>query len=192
VEKDWLSLGWKLLVARGVLGIVFGVVAMIWPVGTAITLALLWGIWALVDGIGSIAQAFRKDATGKVWLIVMGVISLIAAFFAIFRPVVTIVALTWILGIWLIVRGILELIGAFSSTIQLPRWLLIVGGLLSIVIGVLFVANPGTSAVVIAVWIGLLALLWGVVFVGIGLVVRSHLKKLDGTGSSSLPPPAPA
>lgn len=192
VEKDWLSLGWKLLVTRGVLAIVFGLIAMIWPQATVIAFVLLWGIWALVDGIGSLVQAFRRDATGRVWLVVMGVIALVAAFFAIFRPLVTITALTWILGIWLIVRGLFELFGAFSSTIQLPRWLLIVGGLLSIGIGVLFVANPGTGVLVIAVWLGLLALLWGVAFVGLGLVVRSHLKTLTGTGSSTLPPPAPA
>ena len=147
MERDWMNISWQSLVVRGAVGIVFGILAMVWPTSTAIALALLFGFWALVDGVGSLAQAFQKDATGRVWLVVMGVIALIAAFFAIFSPAVTAVALTWILGIWLVVRGIFELVGAFASSTQMPRWLLVVGGLLSIVLGVLFAANPGRAAV---------------------------------------------
>ncbi len=184
MDRDWAVLGWKMLVTRGVLAIVFGLIAMFWPVGTALTLALLWGIWALVDGVGSIWQAFRPESKGqgRTWLLVMGVIAILAGFIAIFHPGVAVAALTWILGIWLIVRGVIELVGAFVSTIAVPRWLLVVGGLLSLVLGVLFVANPETAAVAIAFWLGLVALIWGIAFVGIGLAVRSHVKSLTGPG----------
>jgi uncharacterized membrane protein HdeD (DUF308 family) len=180
MEKDWLNLSWKLLVTRGVLAIVFGIIAMIWPLETAIALALLWGFWALVDGIGSIVQAFQPDATGRVWLVLMGIIALIAAFFAIFSPALTAVALTWILGIWLIVRGAFELFGAFSSTRVAPRWLLLLGGILSILLGVLFVANPGSGVVAIAVWLGIVAFAWGVVFIIAGFGVRRDVTRLSG------------
>ena len=79
MERDWMNLSWKSLVVRGGVGIVFGILAMVWPVTTAIALALLFGFWALVDGVGSIAQAFQKDATGRVWLAVMGVLSLVGS-----------------------------------------------------------------------------------------------------------------
>jgi uncharacterized membrane protein HdeD (DUF308 family) len=72
------------------------------------------------------------------------------------------------------VRGIFELVGAFASSTQMPRWLLVVGGLLSIVLGVLFAANPGRSAVAIAFWLGLVALAWGIAFVVLGFVVRTE------------------
>ncbi len=191
MERDWAVLGWKMLVTRGVLAIVFGLIAMFWPVGTALTLALLWGIWALVDGVGSLWQAFRPESKGqgRAWLVVMGVIAILAGLIAIFHPGVAVAALTWILGIWLIVRGVIELFGAFASTISVPRWLLVVGGLLSLGLGVLFVANPETGAVAIAFWLGLVALIWGIAFVGIGLAMRSHLKTFSGPGG---PPAAPA
>lgn len=189
MERDWMNLSWKSLVVRGGVGIVFGILAMVWPVTTAIALALLFGFWALVDGVGSIAQAFQKDATGRVWLAVMGVLSLVAAFFAIFSPAVTAVALTWILGIWLVVRGIFELVGAFASSTLAPRWLLVVGGLLSIVLGVLFAVNPGRAAVAIAFWLGLVALAWGIAFVVLGVVVRSEKGHLP---HAATPPPATA
>jgi uncharacterized membrane protein HdeD (DUF308 family) len=174
VEKDWFALSWKLLLTRGIIGILFGIVAMVWPISTAIALALLWGVWALIDGVGTVIQAFQPEAHGRVWLVLMGIVSLIAAFFAIFSPAVAAVALTWILGIWLIVRGVFELLGAFRATRQSPRWLLIVGGALSILLGVLFAANPGASAVGIAFWLGVTALIWGAAFVVLGVIVRTR------------------
>ena len=72
MEHDWLAVGWKALVMRGVIGIVLGVMAMVWPIATAIALALLFGVWALADGVSSIWQAFQPDARGRVWLGLMG------------------------------------------------------------------------------------------------------------------------
>ena len=185
MEKDWLSLGWKILVLRGLLGVLFGVVAMVWPVSTATVLAFVWGFWALFDGIGALVQAFQPDARGRVWLVVMGVVALVAAFFAILSPAVAAVTLTWILGIWLIVRGLFELVGSFSSTAVTPRWLLVLSGVLSILLGILFAANPGPSAVGIAVLLGVVAFAWGVAFLVLGLMVRREATRV--VASPNLP-----
>ncbi|MET0912594.1 MAG: DUF308 domain-containing protein [Acidimicrobiales bacterium] len=177
MPKDWLTLSWKALVARGLVAIVFGIAAMVWPIETAVALALLWGVWALVEGVGSLAQAFQPGTSGwaRFGLIAMGVIAFVAAFFAIFSPAVTAVTLTWILGIWLIVRGVFELVGAFATSTVVPRWLLVLGALVDFVLGVLFVANPGRAAVGVAFVLGLTALLWGVVFLVTGFIVRKNL-----------------
>ena len=188
MERDLLSVGWKLLLVRGVIAIVFGIVAIAWPVSTAIALALLWGIWALFDGVGSLVQAFQPESRGsRVWLVIMGLVALVAAFFAIFSPAVTAVALTWILGIWLIVRGVFEAIGAFSSSLLLPRWLLLVGAALSLLLGVLFVSNPGRAAVAIAVWLGVAALIWGGVFVAMAIAIRRGLSSLERPAPGDTP-----
>jgi len=176
MERDWLTLGWKMLLVRGAIGVVFGILAIVWPIHTAIALVLLWGFWALMDGIGSIVQAFRPESRGgRLWLIVLGVIALLAAFFAITSPGMTAKALTWVLGIWLIIRGVFELFGAFSSNRVTPRWLLVLSAALSILLGILFAVNPGASAVGIAVLLGVTALIWGVVLIGVGLSVRREL-----------------
>jgi uncharacterized membrane protein HdeD (DUF308 family) len=186
---DWLSLSWKLLMVRGVLAILFGIVAVAWPVNTAIALAIVWGFWALVDGIGSFAQAFDGDSPGSARLlhVLMGVIALIAAFFALFSPGVAAVTLTWILGIWLIVRGLFEVAGAFASTPAGPRWLLLLGAAVDFVLGALFVANPGAGVVGIAVVLGLTAMVWGVVFLVTGFIVRK-----EASTASPHPPTAGA
>lgn len=171
--RDWMAVGWMMLIVRGVIGVVFGILAIVWPISTAIALALLWGFWALMDGIGSLTQALRPATRGsRLWLGAMGVIALVAAFFAIFSPAVTAVTLTWILGIWLIVRGVFEAIGAFTTEHLTPRWFLLLGAAFSILLGILFAANPGKGAVGIAVFLGVLALLWGAAFLVAGLAAR--------------------
>ncbi len=180
MPQDWLNAGWKFLIVRGVVAIVFGIVAISWPQSTAIAFALLWGVWALADGLGSLLQAFSPDSVGTPrWLlVVMGVIALLAGFFAVTSPAMTAVTLTWILGIWLLVRGAFELMAAFGSTTAVPRGLLYLGAALDLLLGVLFVANPGRGVIGIAVLLGLTAVAWGVVFVAVGFWVRREAKAL--------------
>jgi uncharacterized membrane protein HdeD (DUF308 family) len=185
--RDLLTAGWKILVVRGVVGIVFGILAIIWPIETAIALAFLWGFWALMDGVGLLTASFQPEAKGsRLWLVLMGVVALVAAFFAIFSPAVTAKALTWILGIWLIVRGLFEAVDAATRERTTPRWLLLLSAALSILLGILFVANPGAAAIGIAKFLGVVALLWGTVFVLGGLAVRNETTP-DETKSASHP-----
>jgi uncharacterized membrane protein HdeD (DUF308 family) len=123
-----------------------------------------------------LVQAMRSTSQGnRLGPASLGVIAVIVAFFAIFSPGVTAQTLTWIVGVWLIVRGVFEVFTAISSYRLTPRWMLLVGAGLSILLGVFFVANPGRGAVGIAVWLGLMALCWGVVLVVAGLMLsRQH------------------
>jgi uncharacterized membrane protein HdeD (DUF308 family) len=91
-------------------------------------------------------------------------------------PGLTATTLTWILGIWLIMRGVFESVAAFTDRRVVPRWMLVLTGTLSILLGVLFGLNPGAGAVSIAVALGATALLWGVTFIGTGLSVRRTLR----------------
>ncbi len=202
MTQDWLNLSWKMLMVRGGLAVVFGILAMAWPLETAIALAILFGVWALVDGVGSFAQAFETGTptSARILLIVMGVAALIAAFFAIFSPAVAAVTLTWILGIWLIVRGGFEVFAAFGATHDTPRWLLLVTAGVDVILGILFVANPGSSVVAIAWVLGLVAIVWGIAFMATGFVYsgrargrsRSTGRRSTGLGRRRVGPPGRA
>ena len=88
MERDWFTVGWKMLLVRGVIGMVFGILAIVWPIETATALALLWGFWALVDGIGLLVgrrSGRSRAGAGSGWSL-LGVIALVAAFFAITSP----------------------------------------------------------------------------------------------------------
>ena len=173
MDRELFTSSWKMLVVRGAIGIVFGILAVVWPIETAIALMVLLGFWVLLEGISLLVQAFQSKTQGsRLGRALLGVAAVIVAFFAIFSPGVTAQTLTWIVGIWLIVRGVVEVVAAFSSYRLTPRWLLLVGAALSILLGAFLVANPGRGAVGIAVWLGLIALCWGLVFVLMGLVQR--------------------
>lgn len=186
MQNNWLAASWQVLVVRGVLAVLFGVVAMVWPVETAIAVVLLWGVWALLDGISSIAQAFRPGpAVVRVAVGLMGVLALLAAVFALFRPVSAGTILVWFLGLWLIARGVFEVVIAFTRTPPAPRGLLVLSAVLDIVLGVLFMTHPDKSAVGIAWLLGLLAIVWGLVFIVVGLLARK------ATEYPTAPPPPP-
>ena len=174
VPQDLLTVSWKLLVLRGAIGILFGIVAIAWPQQTIVVLVVLWGVWALVDGIGLAVSAFSSGLTTGQRAVLGGLalVALVVAFIAFTRPGMAAAAVTWVLGIWLLVRGLFELVGAFSSRRSAPRWLLVLGALLDLVLGWIFVANPGAAAVGVTFVLGIVAVAWGIVFLVIGLVVR--------------------
>lgn len=163
------------LLISGGLAILFGIVAALWPIGTALTLVIVWGCYALVDGIAALVAAFRPEGRrSRLLLAVTGIIGVLAGIIAVFRPVSSALALAWVLGLWLVVRGVVEIIAAFGHEHPRPRWLMVVGGLLWIVAGILFVTNPGAGALTVSLWLGILAIVWGVLLVGAGLAVRSR------------------
>lgn len=188
MENNWLTTAWQLLVLRGALAVVFGIMAIAWPLSTALALVTLWGIWALVDGVSSISQAFMRPnpTVVKLALSVLGVIAVGAGLFAIFHPVSAGVTLAWVLGIWLIARAAMELVLAFSGESQAPRWLLVLSAALDFLLGILFVANPGRSALGITTFLGILALVWGAVFIAVGLAARRELTSTAGPAAPAV------
>lgn len=162
------------LIVSGLLASVVGVIALAWPALTLLTLVLIWGWYALVDGILALAAAFRPgNRNSRVFLGIIGVIGVVAGLLAIFRPFDSSVALAWILGLWLLARGVSEFISAFSQQRETSRWLLLLGGLLFFIAGAIFIANPGTAALTMSRWLGICAILWGVFILGAGIARRS-------------------
>jgi uncharacterized membrane protein HdeD (DUF308 family) len=179
VEKNWLDDNWGMLLVRGIIAILFGIMAMIWPGITAVALAVLWGIWALIEGVVNLVAAFQRGAAGKGWKILFGIVSIVAGLIAIIHPFDVAVVLTWILGIWFIVAAVFQGVGAFSSTRTRPRWMLIISAILSLVIGILFVARPGVGVLSIVLWLGIVATIWGIVLVIAAFSARRLGKEID-------------
>jgi uncharacterized membrane protein HdeD (DUF308 family) len=179
MEKNWLDDNWVMLLVRGVIAVLFGLMAIVWPGITAVALAVLWGFWALVDGVVNLVAAFQKGGTGKGWKIVFGVISIVAGLIAVIHPFDVALTLTWILGIWFIVTAVFQGVGAFSSTRTRPRWMLVVSAVLSLVIGILFVAKPGVGVLSIVLWVGVVAIIWGVILIIAAFAARRLGREVD-------------
>lgn len=164
------SLTWKSALGRGAIAIVLGIIAIAWPDTAIFTFMLLWGIWALVDGLVVLFLAFRPEArAARTMLLVQGGIGVVVGLLIITHPGISASVVTWLAGLWFVVRGLLEALAAFGSS---PRGLLLASAAIDIVLGVLFMANPGGSAKGITVVLGIVALVWGIALVVIGLAWR--------------------
>jgi uncharacterized membrane protein HdeD (DUF308 family) len=158
-----LAQNWWAIALRGVLAILFGVIALLMPGVTMLALVLLFAAYMLVDGILAIVAAVRAarqhDRWG--WLILEGVVDLIAGGIAFVWPVITIVAFVFLLGAWAIVSGALLLIASFRLNLDHGRWLMALGAVISVVWGVLLVIWPLPGAVVLTWWMAGYALFFG-------------------------------
>ena len=109
-----LARWWWTFILRGLLAILFGVIAFISPPATIAALVLLFGAWAMVDGIFHIAGAIRDRSRNRsFWLAVLeGVISIIAGALALAFPSLAAASLLLLISAWSIITGAVEVAAA--------------------------------------------------------------------------------
>jgi uncharacterized membrane protein HdeD (DUF308 family) len=161
--SDVLADNWWAVGFRGILGIVFGLICLLTP-GVAIgAFVILFAAYMFVDGGFAIASAWKAARTGERWglLIVEGIVDIAAGLVAVIWPAITMVALIWLVAIWAIVSGALMLYAALTLNRDHGRWWLALGGIASLIFGVLLVIEPLIGAVVLTMWIGAYAVVFG-------------------------------
>jgi uncharacterized membrane protein HdeD (DUF308 family) len=164
------------LIVRGILGVLVGLSAMVWPGITLLAFVTLFAVYAAIDGVANLLFAFgRPSVTDRRWLhVALGVLSLAAAAIAIMRPGITLVTLVLFIAAWAVIRGVLELALAFRlRKVITGEWLMALAGIGSIVFGLAVFAFPAAGAVSIAWLLGAYAAAWGVVLIGLGIRLRS-------------------
>jgi uncharacterized membrane protein HdeD (DUF308 family) len=156
---------WWMLAIRGVFAIGFGLLALISPQPTIIALILLFGAFALTDGTLAVITGIAARKFLERWWIVLleGITGIVIGLLTFFWPDITALALLYLIAAWAIVTGIFEIMTA----IQLRRvisgeWLIILGGLLSTLVGLLLFVFPGAGAVTIMWLIGMYAIVAGI------------------------------
>jgi uncharacterized membrane protein HdeD (DUF308 family) len=172
-----LAKGWWLVLLRGIAAIAFGILAFVWPGLTLLTLVLLYGAYALVDGIISLVSAFTGGAkpVPTWWLIVVGLAGIAAGIVTILWPGITALVLIVFIGAWAIVHGIFEIIGAIKLRKEIDdEWWLILAGALSVIFGVIVLVAPGAGALGLIWVIGAYSIVFGIMLVGLSLRLRSH------------------
>lgn len=165
--------GW-LLVIYGVISILFGISALLWPGSTVIALAWAFGVMALAEGIISLFALFNRHvAMSRGWLGLYAVASIVFGLLAIWHPLAVVNVLLIFLAAWLIVAGIYRIVFAIRVRKEIRgEWMIALSGVLAVVLGVLFAAYPVAGLLTVAIWIGAAALVYGVLQVIAG--VRMH------------------
>jgi uncharacterized membrane protein HdeD (DUF308 family) len=105
---------WGWLIFEGIVDLIAGVIAVIWPLITILAFVLLMAAWAIVSGGLLTAAAFRLHATHGRWVMALsGIVSLVWGILLVIWPIVGAVVLTWWVGAYAIVFGVLLLVLAF-------------------------------------------------------------------------------
>jgi len=192
-----LARNWWALVFRGVAGVLFGIVALVWPPAAVAALVLLFGAYALVDGIFNVVAAVRAPREGRRWgwLVFSGIIGIATGLITFFFPGITALALVLLIASWSVVTGVAEIVAAIRLRKQIRHeWLWILSGALSVAFGVLLFLLPAAGAVVLAIWIGAYMLVFGALLIAFGIRLRNWARTNrtsdTGTPGRALPRPA--
>lgn len=187
-----LARNWGLVLARGILAFIFGLIAVLMPGPTLAALVLVFGAYMVVDGIFAIVAAVRAARRQERWalLVLDGIVDFAAAAAAFLWPGVTILAFVLIAAAWGIVSGVLMTAAAFNLRRDHGRGWLLAGGLLSVLWGILVALFPAVGAVVMTIWLGAYALVFGVSMIVLAMRLRnrSRLRPLEAEGAAGASP----
>ena len=183
--SEVLAESWWAVGLRGILGIVFGLICLFATDIALLSLVLLFSAYMLVDGVLAVAAGIRAARNGERWglLVLEGVVNIAAGAVAFLWPAVTLVVLIWIIAIWAIISGALMLGAAFTLHLDHGRWWLALGGICSLIFGILLVVAPLVGAFVLTWWLGAYAVIFGVVLLVLAFQLHSRREARMRTGA---------
>lgn len=176
---------WWALALRGGVAILFGIAAFLRPDIALEALILLFGAYALVDGVFAIVGVFTGTRMGTPrWLLFLeGVVGILVGLIAFIFPGLTAVALLYLIAAWAIITGIAEVATAIRLRQEIQgEWALIVGGILSVLFGLILAVLPAVGILSLIWLIGAYAVAFGVLLLVAAFRVRSQQ---SGGGRSS-------
>jgi uncharacterized membrane protein HdeD (DUF308 family) len=152
------------LIVRGAFAIVIGVVSVAWPNITIGAFVVLFAIYAFAVAITDALRAFSGDRTGPVFgYLFLSLIAVAAGATSLASPAVTAFALSIFVGAWALVAGVFELSLTFRSGERAGEhamWLL--GGIVSVALGIVLFIRPDIGAVSLADLFGLYSIAFGI------------------------------
>jgi uncharacterized membrane protein HdeD (DUF308 family) len=174
-----LAKNWWAVAIRGIVGILFGLIALFLPGATMLSLVLIFAAYVIVDGVFGIIAAVRAAGEHERWglLVFEGVVDIAAGVIAIIWPNITVVLFVVLVAIWALLTGGLMLWAAFSLDIESGRGWLVFGGIVSLVYGVLLIGAPMIGALVLTWWLGAYALVFGIALLITAFKLKSRLDR---------------
>jgi uncharacterized membrane protein HdeD (DUF308 family) len=170
-----LARNWWAIVLRGVCAVLFGVAAFAWPGLTLAVLVIMYGAYALVDGVlAVIAVMTARQPGGFPWgMLLAGLAAIGVGVLTFAMPGLTALALLYLIAVWAILRGVFEVIAAVHLRREIDHeWLLAASGVLSILLGLFLVVSPGAGAIALLWAIGGMAIVVGLIMIGLGFRLR--------------------
>jgi len=173
-ESTARQAGWAVAL-RGVLAVIFGVIALRSPGAAASAFVIVFAIYAFADGILDLVLAGQLGRARQRWgwYVFEGIATIAVGVIALAYPAVTLVTLVLLVGIRAIAVGVFELVGAFSWEGLESRWLVGITGVLSVLFGILLLASPAAGGLALLWMIGVYAIVFGAMLFCLGLRLLS-------------------
>lgn len=179
-----VKLNWKWIALRGALAVLFGFVAIVQPAATLAAIVIVFGAYALVDGIYLCISAISARNAEPNWgiYLVGGIAGTLIGILTLVMPGVTALALLYGVAAWAIVKGVLEMVAAFRLRKYIRgEWLYLLAGALSLGLGFYILARPGIGALVLVTWLAIYALLFGTVLIAVAFRLRKAQATVGGS-----------
>jgi uncharacterized membrane protein HdeD (DUF308 family) len=172
-----LGRNWGWLALRGAVSVLFGLFAFLWPGKTLAALIIVFGAFALADGVVSLIHAFRvRDQGRPFWsLVIVGLLGIAAGIVTLLWPGMTAIALLMFIAAWAFVTGIFEIVAAIRLRKEIRNeWLLGLSGALSVLFGVVLFLQPGAGALALMWVIGAYALFFGMLLIVLAFKLKGQ------------------
>lgn len=180
---------WWMVLLRGIFAVLFGILAILLPGTALLTLILVFGVFVFFDGILALVAAFRAAEHRRNFglLVIEGILGIIVGLISILRPGSAVQGLVIAIAVWAVLSGISEIVQAVEMRRQITNeWLLILGGIASVVFGVLLFLFPG-AGVLTLIWImGIYAIFFGFTLIGLSLRLRNLHQQLPTNTSAGM------
>jgi len=174
---DAFAKNWWVLLVRGLAALLFGAMAFAWPGATLVVLVVLYGAYAFVDGVTALSVGITAHAW---WFVLSGLAGVAVGIGTFFYPGITTVALFYLIAGWAIARGIFEIVAAIELRKETSGgWALVLGGIFSILFGVLLAAYPAPGVLALVWLIGTYAVVFGAVMIVLAFLLHALPEKLE-------------
>jgi uncharacterized membrane protein HdeD (DUF308 family) len=181
-----LAHSWHWIALRGLFAVLFGIFAFIWPGITLAVLVLVWGAYAIADGVMALIAAYTMHEEGKPMgsLIVVGILGIAAGIVTFFWPGMTALVLLLFIASWAVLMGIFEIAAAIRLRKHIENeWLLALSGVVSIAFGVLMFLQPGAGALAVVWLIGSFAIFFGILLIALSFRLKGLATRLATGGT---------
>lgn len=176
---------WGLILVRGIIMILLGIILLAWPMATLTTLLMFMGAWWLVDGITTIVKSIkgRKELEVWGWGIFTGILGAIAGIIVLSHPALSAILTTsffvWFLGIAAAIYGINGIVTGIRLRKEVEgEWSMLLGGVFSIIFGIILLTSPFIAVLTMIKIMGVVALIGGIAIVIVAYSVRKKAKQL--------------
>jgi uncharacterized membrane protein HdeD (DUF308 family) len=163
----------RLAIASGVVSILFGLFALVWPGLTIVTLGVLLAIWLLVGGaVGMVTSIVSRNNTEHwVFQLVLSFLELGVGAYLVQRPGVTVATMVALVAIVLVARGVIDVVMALVDSKAEHRVFSAIVGVLGLVAGILVWRYPVSGGLAFVWVLGLYALVYGALSIASGVEV---------------------